>query len=246
MSLPKINQTPKYELKVPSTGKSVRYRPYLVKEEKALLLAYESKDIKLALQAILDTVDACVEVDANSLTVYDVEYIFMQLRTKSVGETARIGVPCTTQLPESEELCRGVGEVEVDLSKLELQYPEQQIDHLYKLQDDIYAELTHPTFASIAYSELTDNTGSSEQFDLGLATMRHVIKAVVYNDQRIVFADESIEDQDEFISSLTDLQIKEIGEFVESVPYMEHTVEFDCEKCGEHITQTLKGIYNFF
>ena len=97
MALPKLNDAPKYEIAVPSTGQKVRYRPYLVKEEKVLMLAMESQDQRSALNAIVDTIESCVQDDLNTkdLTTFDVEYLFTQIRSKSVGETAKIGVTCT-------------------------------------------------------------------------------------------------------------------------------------------------------
>ena len=92
MALPKLNDQPKYDIVVPSSQTKVRYRPYLVKEEKVLMLAMESKDSKKALGAIVDTIGACVqdELDTSTLTTFDVEYLFTQIRSKSVGETSEI------------------------------------------------------------------------------------------------------------------------------------------------------------
>jgi len=91
MALPKLNDAPKYEIVVPSTGQKVRYRPYLVKEEKILMLAMESQDQRSALSAIVDTIGSCVQddLDTKNLTTFDVEYLFTQIRSKSVGETAK-------------------------------------------------------------------------------------------------------------------------------------------------------------
>ena len=93
-ALPKLNATPKHEMVIPSTGKTVMFRPYLVKEEKILMMAFEAKDEKASMQAMLDTIDACVEGDyiKNQLTTFDIEYMFTQIRGKSVGESINVGV----------------------------------------------------------------------------------------------------------------------------------------------------------
>ena len=95
-ALPKLNATPKHEMVVPSTGKTVMFRPYLVKEEKILLMAFETKDEKTAMQAMLDTIDACVEGEyvKSKLTTFDIEYMFTQIRGKSVGESVNVNLIC--------------------------------------------------------------------------------------------------------------------------------------------------------
>ena len=99
MALPVINSSPQYELVIPSTGQKVEFRPYLVKEEKVLMVAFESGDQKQATKAIGNTLNACIttdDVDVFELTTYDIEYLFTQIRTKSVGETSRVVIPCTS------------------------------------------------------------------------------------------------------------------------------------------------------
>ena len=96
-ALPKLNATPKHEMVIPSTGKTVMFRPYLVKEEKILLMAFESQDEKTSMKAMLDTIDACVEGDyvKSKLTTFDIEYMFTQIRGKSVGESIEVKTKCS-------------------------------------------------------------------------------------------------------------------------------------------------------
>ena len=96
-ALPKLNATPKHEMVIPSTGKTVMFRPYLVKEEKILMMAFESQDEKTAMKAMLDTIDACVEGDyvKSKLTTFDIEYMFTQIRGKSVGESIEVKTKCS-------------------------------------------------------------------------------------------------------------------------------------------------------
>ena len=115
MALPKLNDSPKYELVIPSSQQKIRYRPYLVKEEKILMLAMESQDMNSVLNAVVDTIEACVQdpIEKNKLAMFDVEYIFLQIRSKAVGEVSTLRV-----------LCKDDGEtyakVEVDLTKIKL------------------------------------------------------------------------------------------------------------------------------
>ena len=114
MALPKLNDTPKYSVKIPSTQKTVRFRPFLVKEEKVLLLAMESDDTKDIVLAILDTISACVadNIDVKKLTTYDVEYLFTQIRAKSVGETTSVSIEC--------ESCKEKNQVTVDINSIQV------------------------------------------------------------------------------------------------------------------------------
>jgi len=117
-ALPKLNATPKHEMVVPSTGKTVMFRPYLVKEEKVLLMAFETKDEKTAMQAMLDTIDACVEGEyvKSKLTTFDIEYMFTQIRGKSVGESIDVNLTCSE--------CKKQTEMNINLADITVDVPE--------------------------------------------------------------------------------------------------------------------------
>ena len=114
MALPKLNEVPKYDLVIPSLNETVRFRPFLVKEQKVLMLGYESQNKKEILKAIIETIDACVSgnVDLNRLTTYDVDYMFTKIRAKSVGETADIQISCSN--------CQEMNDVKVNLDSIEV------------------------------------------------------------------------------------------------------------------------------
>ncbi len=114
MALPKLNDKPKYELTIPSTGKKVKYRPYLVKEEKILMMALESGDKHSALNAVIDTIEACVsdKVDRTQLALFDIEYMFIMIRSKSVGEISEVGIKCAS--------CNAVNEISIQLDNVKL------------------------------------------------------------------------------------------------------------------------------
>ena len=136
--LPKM-VTPKYDMIVPSTGKSITYRPYVVKEEKMLLIAMESQDEKQIENAVMNIIKECIEspLDINTLTNFDVEFIFVTLRAKSVGEGIKLSPKCTS--------CEETNEVKLDLDEVTVKNLEDQTDTMIKLTDDISVELKWPT-----------------------------------------------------------------------------------------------------
>ena len=114
MSLPKLNSVPKFEVTVPSTQEVVKFRPFLVKEEKVLMMAVESQDLGASVKAVVDTIDACIEggIDKKTLTTFDVEYLFTQIRTKSVGESAKFNLKC--------EKCEEDNEIKIERGGFDL------------------------------------------------------------------------------------------------------------------------------
>ena len=148
MALPKLNETPKYSLTVPSTGKELRYRPYLVKEEKILLMASSSEDPKQIMNAVHDTIAACVEnIDIRSLTTFDLEYIFIQLRSKSTGETSEILIKC----PKCES------------------QQKTKVNPVIKISDNVTVVMKYPSYQDIPSD--TDDVG----FTLIAASIKEVI-----------------------------------------------------------------------
>ena len=149
-ALPKLNATPTHELTIPSSGQKVSYRPYLVKEEKILLLAFESQDEKQAMQAMVDTIIACVNEKLNpkTFTSFDVEYMFTQIRSKSVGETTKINVACSE--------CGTNNEQTINLAELKVEVPE--INNVIELTDNISVELKYPSFEAFIKNYGKDKT----------------------------------------------------------------------------------------
>ena len=233
-TLPKLNATPKYELTIPSTQQTVKYRPYLIKEEKVLLLAFESKDEKQSMQAMVDTIEACIQdtIDVSRLTTFDVEYMFTQIRSKSVGEKSKVGLVCSECGESTAE--------EIDISTIEIDVPD--INNKIKLTDDISLEMRYPTF-----QVFIDNfkTGISES-DFSFMVVRHCISAVETEEERIDMSEVPEKEVEEFIDSLDNIQFKAMSDFISSMPTMNKEVEFTCEHCEHKNKTTLKGIKDFF
>lgn len=234
MALPKLNAAPKYEVVVPSTGQQVRYRPYLVKEEKILMLAMESQDQRQALSAIVDTIDSCVQDDLNTsdLTTFDVEYLFTQIRSKSVGETAKIMVGC--------QHCEAENEVTVKLDDIKVGNPEG-LETKIQLTDDIALQMRWPS-----YNEIVEFDQDQNQTELTFKMISSCIDTVLTAEEAIKMKDEPEAERMDFIESLSSEQFNKIRLYVEKMPKMEHSVQFECTECKKGNDITLSGISDFF
>ena len=234
MALPKLNDTPKYSVDIPSMKKTVKFRPFLVKEEKVLLLAMESDEEDQVLGAILDTIDSCIMDDINitQLTTYDIEYLFTKIRGKSVGETTRVKLKC--------EACETENEVVIPLDDIKV--VGDDVDPIIELQPGMQLEMRHPAYYELKNDE---HIQSGETAAATFAMIRHCLKAIKTEDNVISLKDESVQEVDEFIESMNTEQFEKVREFVETIPAMKHDVEFDCS-CGHHNKIELKGMQSFF
>lgn len=232
MSLPKLNDKPKYKLKIPSTGKQITFRPYLVKEEKILMMAAESNDMKAALDAVLETISACVteKIDVGKLTTFDVEYIFTQIRAKSAGETAKIGLAC--------EKCETVNSISIKIDEITVDVP--KIEKYVEIEKGIAIELKWPSYYDVAKYDFNDQ---STQTLIKMAG--NCIEAICHDEERTLREDCTEEEITEFVSSMTAEQFSHISEFMMKMPKMEHTAKFTCEKCKEKNEKTLGGLQDF-
>ena len=235
MALPKLNTSPKYETVIPSTGKTVRFRPYLVKEEKVLLMAFEQNDPIAAMKAIIDTIVVCVDGDLKhtELATFDVEYLFTQIRAKSVGEKSQINVKCTN--------CEHLNLNEVDLSTVSVDTVEPE-ETVVDLGDDIFVELKYPT----AYDLISLQDPESSASETLVATIVASIDGIQTEKERIDASEVSKEELQEFVESMTGQQFKSVSEWVGKIPAMEKEIEFECKNCGTHNTQKLRGLVDFF
>lgn len=233
MALPKMNSSPKYELTIPSTGQNITYRPYLVKEEKVLMIAFESGDVKQSVRAISDTLDACIteDVDLSTLATFDVEYIFTQIRSKSVGEKATILLSCTN--------CGTKNEYEFDISLIEVNVDSKKSNTI-ELTEGISVEMQYPQFSKVL-NDIGDKKGVENGFD----TVVSSIKAVLTDEERISSMDVPVEELVEFVESLTTEQFSKLLDFLKALPQIRHDASYDCVSCGTSNTQRLAGLRDF-
>lgn len=235
MPLP-VLETPTYELTVPSTKKKVKFRPFLVKEEKVLMIAQETKDQKTIINAMKDIIKACTfdKLEPNDLTMYDLELIFLKLRAKSVGETVDLNIPC--------EKCSHKVEYNVNLDQVKVQYPKKKIDSNIKLTDTIGVKLKHLMIKDA--DKLKD--GPSSAADNMMNLLRICIDSIY--DQNMVYGatDVTPKELDDFIDSLSRKHIDKMVEYIENVPKVSEKIEFKCPSCGEDNSIVLEGTESFF
>lgn len=232
MALPKLS-VPQYEVKLPSTGEVLSLRPYLVKEEKVLMIALESSDPVQISNAVRNVIQACYDLkDLKHLTVFDIEYLFLQLRGKSVGEEMELRIKCT----HCEELNPFV--VSVDEIKVKNEKP----DNIIMLTEDVGVEMRYPsvdTFAALDIEKLNSVEGV---MDLIIECVDKVFDADnVYGE-----GDMTKKELVEFIENLNSDQFKKVQSFFNSIPAIEYKGDFKCEHCGEHNDVELKGLQSFF
>jgi len=236
MALPVINESPKYKLKIPSTGKEVFYRPFYVKEQKVLLMAMETQDQELILRSMVDTIVSCLHdtIDPNTLATFDVEYMFTQIRTKSVGETADIRISCIE--------CGKDNEVKVNLESITMDVP-SKIPEI-KLNDKFTLTMRYPKYTSMIQSLGVNKkpTFTDLLFKMAIGSLDKLLT----EDEVILFDDESDEEKSKFLDNLNSDQFKEIMTFVQSMPKLEKEINFNCKHCSHENTQTLQGIQDFF
>jgi hypothetical protein len=234
MALPRLNDTPKYELVIPSTQKSALYRPFLVKEQKVLMMASESQDKKAILRAITDTINACVEdIDVTSLTTYDVDYIFTMIRTKSVGETSELNISCAE--------CAHDNAVKVNLDNIEVKGEIRS--NVVPLTDTINITMKHPSYEYLMNNTIKDDASTTEIMMNLIATC---LDTVQDDEEMTKISDEPIEEVKAFIDALTTEQFTKITDYLEGIPTIELDISFDCEECNHHNERKLKGLEDFF
>lgn len=238
MALPKLNALPQYEIIIPSTKKAIKYRPFLVKEQKILLMALETQDQKAVYNAIVNVIEACIEdgTDVNKLTSYDVEYLFLMIRGKSVGETIDVKMVC------QHDGCDATTEVRIPIDDIAVPSAASK-STIVKLTDDISIELEHPSITRVQEVSLSDGMSQTEAL---LQLMKAAISVVHTDEERIVFKQETKQEQDDFLDSLSGKQLNEIMEFVQAMPAVSHDIEWTCSGCGKQNKRTLRGLTDFF
>ena len=235
MALPKV-KTPTFELSLPSTNKKVTYRPYLVKEEKILMLALESEDNSDMIRAIKDVINSCTfgELDDSNITMFDLEYFFINLRAKSVGETSEVRIPCPS--------CETENTVEIDLSNVFVNVPSDKNYYVRKINDDIHVKMRYPTVAETV--ALTDSEKSD--IDIAYDVIFSSIAEIYSGDEVYDANDHTHEELVDFIESLDSSQFESIKDFVEDMPSAMVTYQHRCPSCGYNEERVLDGLANFF
>jgi len=236
MALPKLN-TPTYELEVPSTDEKIKYRPFLVKEEKILLMAMESGKNEDIVQAVKDIVNECTfgKVELGTMPIFDVEYIFLNIRAKSVGEVSKLKILA----PDDKKTYI---DTEVNLTEVQVQVGDNHTNKI-ELTDDMGMIMTYPTIDSFQKSGIqTINAGN----------MLDVISACIlqiYEEkgEKVYEAkDQTPKELTEFVEQLNTQQFKKLQEFFDTMPRLKHTIKVKNPKTKKSGDVTLNGLNDFF
>jgi len=238
MVLPKI-ATPTYELELPSTGQSIKYRPFLVKEEKLLVLALESEDTKQITTAIKTVIKNCIEtknVKVETLPTFDIEYLFLNIRGKSVGEEIEVNIIC----PDDDETTVPV-KINVDDIKVH-----KNPDHnkQIKVDDSIMMEMKYPSLDQFIKSNFDLSAGNTmdQSFDLIASCIDKI-----YTEEEVWAAgDVSKKELLEFLEQMNSTQFKDIEKFFETMPKLSHTVQIKNPKTEVESEVVLEGLSSFF
>ena len=237
MTLPSI-ETPRYELTLPSTDKVIQYRPFLVKEEKILLIAMESNNNKEILNATKEILKACTfeKIDVNTLPIFDIEYIFLQIRSKSVGEVAKFKMLC----PDDKET---YADVEVDLTKVNVQVDDAHTNNvLIDENRKLGIVFNYPTLEMTKAGFNVDDTNVDTLFDIMSLSINHI-----YEGEKIYPSKDSTkEEMKKFLEQLPQTAFVKIKTFFETMPQLRHSVEVENPKTKVKSTIVLKGIRDFF
>ena len=239
MPLPKIN-TPTYELTLPSNGKKVKYRPFLVREEKVLIMAMESEDMKQITDAIVQILSDCIltkDIKVESLATFDIEYLFLNIRGKSVGETVDVNVTC----PDDGET---QVEMTIDIDSIKIQKTRGH-KNIIKLDDDLSMKLKYPSLQqfienNFETAEVTSEVGQS------LSMITSCIEMIYNQEESWESSDYTKKELEEFVDQLNTKQFKEIEKFFTTMPKLSHTIEVKNPNTGVESEVVLEGLASFF
>jgi hypothetical protein len=236
MALPKLT-TPTYELEIPSTDEKVKYRPFLVKEEKILLMAMESGENKDIIQAVKDIVSECTfnKLNLGTLPMFDVEFIFLNIRAKSIGEISKISLLC----PDDKKTYT---EVDIDLSKVRVQVGDEHTNKI-ELSDEMGMIMTYPTIDSFGETGIATITASNMLDVIGSCVLQ------IYEEkgEKVYEAkDQTKKELTEFIESMNTKQFKKLQAFFDTMPKLKHDVKIKNPKTKKESKITLQGLNDFF
>jgi hypothetical protein len=240
MALPKID-VPTYEIELPVSKTKIKYRPFLVKEQRNLLMAIESSESTTIQQNIKDILYNCTlteGVDIEKLPIIDVEYYFINLRAKSVGEVVESRYRCNNKVDGVE--CGNIMEKDIDLTKIQVQMKED-ISSEIKLTSNISIKLKYPEFGivkdSLKYENINDVT-----FNMIAQSIEYI-----YDGQQFYYANESTrEELIEFVEGLNQEQFSKIENFFNNLPKLKEKLDIKCSKCGFEHKIEVEGLESFF
>lgn len=232
MALPKIS-VPTYSINMPSTGKTLKMRPYLVKEEKVLMIALESSDPGQIAEAVRNVIGSCYSIDnIDELTTFDIEYLFLQLRGKSVGEDMELQLKC--------EHCETLNPLVINVSDIKVSNIND--NNIVMITDDVGLKMKWPsvkTFGALNIEKLNSVEGL---MDLIIECVDSIFDADAVYDRNEMSKDELTD----FIDNLNSGQFKKVQAFFQDIPAVEHTAKMKCNNCSKDNDIELRGLQSFF
>ena len=238
MPLPKI-ATPTYELELPSTGQPVKFRPFLVKEEKVLVLALESEDTKQITNAIKAVIKGCIQtkgIKVETLPTFDIEFLFLNIRGKSVGETIELNIICpddeTTEVP-----------VTIDLDDIHVQTNDEHTRQI-KIDDSLMMEMKYPSLDQFIKNnfDFEDKNVMEQSFDLIASCVDKI-----YSEEEVWAADDCTKkEMKEFLEQMNSSQFKDIEKFFETMPKLSHKIKVTNPNTKVESEVVLEGLASFF
>ena len=238
MPLPKI-ATPTYELELPSTGETIQYRPFLVKEEKVLVIALESEDTKQITTAIKTVIKNCIKtkgIKVDTLPTFDIEYLFLNIRGKSVGEEIEVNIIC----PDDGET---EVSVTIDIDSIQIQKSDEHTDKI-QLDDDIMMVMKYPSLDQFIKNNFDFNEKNvmDQSFDL----IASCIESICTEEDVWATADCTKKEVNEFLESMNSSQFKGVEKFFETMPKLSHTIKVTNPKTKVESDVVLEGLASFF
>ncbi len=238
MPLPKI-ATPTYELELPSSGKVIQYRPFLVKEEKLLVIALESEDTKQITTAIKAVIKACIKtrgIKVENLPTFDIEYLFLNIRGKSVGEDLDVNIIC----PDDEKTQVSVN---INLDDIKCNKTEGHTNKI-QLDDSIMMEMKYPSLDQFIKSNFDMNEGN--QMEQSFELIAQCIDKVYSEEEVWATEDCTKKEMNEFLDTMNSKQFKQIESFFETMPKLSHTITVTNPETGVESEVVLEGLASFF
>ena len=239
MSLPKLN-VPVYETVLPSTEKVIKYRPFLVKEEKVLLTAMEDGKTETIMNAVKQVLKNCIQskINLDKLPTFDLEFLFLRLRAKSVGEEVTIGLKPWGCPQNNGELCDKTTEVKVNLEEVKVIKDEKHSSKIM-LDDNVGIKMRYPDISKI-------NMDTGNDMETGMKMIHQSIDMIFTSEETHERDTISGKELEEFIDSLNTEQFGKIREFFDTMPQLKHTAKYTCSTWGEEKETTITGLNSFF
>jgi hypothetical protein len=234
MALPKID-VPQYTLQLPSSGESVKIRPFLVREQKQLLIA-QNGDVDQQTEAVLDIVDTCTfnKLSVRRLPAYDVEYLFLQIRARSVGENIDLILTCNS--------CEHKQDGKLDITSVAVNKQDEH-NATVELGNGVVVNLRDPDLSSVNNLRARADDADANAV---ISLIARSIKNIWKGEEMFDAADYTDAEKIEFIENLSPANLAKIEKFFSSLPTLRHELEFKCEECGTDNTAVLEGLQSFF